>query len=55
MKRFVPVAALLAVADAVAHPGHGKSGFIHFHEFTDGLVIVIGLAVAGLLYWAWKK
>jgi len=55
MKRLFPVATLLAVTDALAHPGHGKPGLIHFHEFSDGLLIVAGLVVAGLLYWAWKE
>ena len=55
MKRFFPVAAVFAAADAVAHPGHGKPGWLHFHESSDGLLIVAGLALAGLLYWAWKK
>ena len=55
MKRFLSAAILVAVTDALAHPGHGKSGFVHFHEFSDGLVIVIGLALAGLFYWVWKK
>jgi hypothetical protein len=40
---------------ASAHPGHGKPGLIHFHEFSDGLLVVAGLAVAALLYWAWKE
>jgi hypothetical protein len=40
---------------ALAHPGHGRAGLLHFHEFSDGLLIVVGLAAAALLYWAWKK
>lgn len=39
----------------LAHPGHGKPGFVHFHEFSDGLMILIGLVAVGLLCWAWKK
>ncbi len=27
----------------------------HFHEFSDGLLVVAGLVAAGLLLWAWKK
>ena len=55
MKRILPVAALLVFTNALAHPGHGRPGLIHFHEFSDGLLIVAGLAVAALLYRAWKK
>ena len=39
----------------LAHPGHGKPGFVHFHEFSDGLMILIGLVAVGLLWRAWKK
>ena len=40
---------------ALAHPGHGKPGFIHFHEFSDGLLIGVVLVAAVLVAWAWKK
>ena len=52
---FSAVPIFLAAAHAFAHPGHGRPGLLHFHEFSDGLLIVVGLAVAGLLYWVWKK
>ena len=56
MNKSIAVAALLSVTEAaLAHPGHGRPGWLHFHEFADGLVIVAALAVAGLIYWAWKK
>jgi hypothetical protein len=46
----------LLFSDVVlAHPGHGRPGLLHFHEFSDGLMILIGLVAVGLLYWAWKK
>ena len=45
----------LVSSSALAHPGHGKPGFIHFHEFSDGLLIGIALAAAVLVAWAWKK
>ena len=52
MRYLIP---LLYSGAALAHPGHGKPGFIHFHEFSDGLVIVSGLIAAFLIYKAWKK
>jgi hypothetical protein len=55
MKRFLPAALFFAATQVLAHPGHGKPGFLHFHEFSDGLLIGIGLVAVGLLYWAWKK
>jgi hypothetical protein len=55
MRRLVILAALFAATNVSAHPGHGRPGWLHFHEFSDGLLIVVGLAVAGLLYWAWKE
>ncbi|HEU5176914.1 MAG TPA: hypothetical protein VFU24_05625 [Burkholderiales bacterium] len=45
----------LVSSSALAHPGHGKPDFIHFHEFSDGLLIGIGLVIAALAAWAWKK
>jgi hypothetical protein len=55
MKELFPTVLLFAVNDALAHPGHGKPGLLHFHEFSDGLMIVVGLVAVGLLCWAWKK
>jgi len=40
---------------ALAHPGHGKPGFLHFHESSDGLMVVALVAAIALLLWAWKK
>ena len=45
----------LVSSTALAHPGHGKTGFVHFHEFSDGLLIAIALVAAVLVAWAWKK
>jgi hypothetical protein len=45
----------LVSSSALAHPGHGKPGFLHFHEFSDGLLIGIALVAAVLVAWAWKK
>ena len=39
----------------LAHPGHGKPGLMHFHEFSDWLLIVDRPGAVGLLCWAWKK
>ncbi len=55
MKQWLRIGLLLVAGDVLAHPGHGKPGFLHFHEFPDGLIIVIGLVAVGLLCWAWKK
>jgi hypothetical protein len=55
MKQLLPIGLLFMVNDVLAHPGHGKPGGLHFHELSDGLMIVIGLVAAGLLCWAWKK
>lgn len=55
MKSFLPIALLLSATHALAHPGHGKPGLLHFHEFSDGLLIVIGVIAVGLLCWAWRK
>jgi len=38
-----------------AHPGHGKPGLLHFHEFSDGLLVVCVVVAAGLSWWARKK
>ena len=54
MKLF-PVGLLFVVSNVFAHPGHGKSGLLHFHEFADGLLIAIGLIAVGLVCWAWRK
>ena len=55
MKSLLAVLLSLKTGLVLAHPGHGKQGLIHFHEFSDGLIVLAGLVVAGLLYWAWKK
>ena len=55
MKQLFATGLVFAVNEALAHPGHGRPGFLHFHEFSDGLIIVIGLVAVGLLSWAWKK
>jgi hypothetical protein len=55
MKPFLAAGFLLVVNDGLAHPGHGKPGLLHFHEFPDGLMILIGLVAVALLCWAWKK
>ena len=55
MKPFLPVALFLSATQALAHPGHGKPGLLHFHEFSDGLLIVVGLVALGVLCWAWRK
>jgi hypothetical protein len=51
--RYLPF--ILFSSSVLAHPGHGKTDFIHFHEFSDGLLIGIALVVAVLVAWAWKK
>ena len=51
--RYLPF--ILFSSSVLAHPGHGKPDFIHFHEFSDGLLIGVGLVVAVLVAWAWKK
>ena len=55
MKSLVSAALYLSATHALAHPGHSRPGWLHFHEFSDGLLIVIGLIALGLLCWAWKK
>ena len=55
MKNPFPVALLFVATQAAAHPGHGKPGFLHFHEFSDGLLILIALVAVGLLCRAWKR
>jgi hypothetical protein len=55
MKPLLPLGLLFAATQALSHPGHGKQGFMHFHEFSDGLMILIGLVAVGLLCWAWKR
>ena len=49
------LALLLFSTAALAHPGHGRDGVFHFHEFSDGILIVAALIAAALLAWAWKK
>ncbi len=51
--RYLPF--ILFSGSVLAHPGHGKPGLLHFHEFSDGLMILIGLVAVGLLCWARKK
>jgi hypothetical protein len=48
---------LAFVSEALlAHPGHGRDGLLHFHEFSDGILIGAGLIAAALLVaWARKK
>ena len=55
MKPFFPAALFLSATHAMAHPGHGRPGWLHFHEFSDGLLIVAALVAVGLLWWAWRK
>jgi hypothetical protein len=55
MKPLFATGILFGVSDVLAHPGHGKPGLLHFHEFPDGLTIAIGLVAVALLCWAWKK
>jgi hypothetical protein len=55
MKQLIPVGLLFYVTQALAHPGHGKPDLLHFHEFSDGLLIGIALVAAVLLAWAWKR
>jgi len=55
MKRLLALSILPIATHTFAHSGHGRPGLIHFHEFSDGLLIVVALAVAGLLYWMWKE
>ena len=51
--RYLPF--ILFSGSVLAHPGHGKADFIHFHEFSDGLLIGIALVAAVLVAWAWKR
>ena len=55
MNRLFPAALLSMATHAIAHPGHGKPGFLHFHEFSDGLMLVAFVAAIALICWAWKK
>ena len=55
MKSLISIALAVAATDSLAHPGHGRPGLWHFHEFSDGLLIAVGLIAAGLLYWSWRK
>jgi len=55
MKPFLPIVFFFAATQALAHPGHGKPGLLHFHEFSDGLLILVGLAAVALLWRAWRK
>jgi len=55
MKCIPAVVSFLVAQTAIAHPGHGKPGLLHFHEFSDGLLVVCVVVAAGLLWWARKK
>jgi hypothetical protein len=55
MKSFLSAGLFFAVTQALAHPGHGKPDLLHFHEFSDGLLILVGLVAVALLWRAWKK
>ena len=55
MKNLFAAGLLFAATHAAAHPGHGKAGFLHFHEFSDGLMVLAFAVAAVLLCWAWKK
>ncbi|MGQ0652494.1 MAG: hypothetical protein ACT4P4_09540 [Betaproteobacteria bacterium] len=45
-------ALLLLPAFALAHPGHGKPGFIHDHALEDLALVLLGVAVVGMVGWA---
>jgi hypothetical protein len=49
MKRLAPSAALLAVSNALAHPGHGAP---ELHVHAEWLLVV---AAVGLLWWIGKR
>ena len=51
--RYLPF--ILFSEFAMAHPGHARPGWVHVHEFSDGILIAVGLVAAGMLYRAWKK
>ena len=51
--RYLPF--ILFSSSVLAHPGHGRPGFLHFHEFSDGLMVVALVAAIALLCGAWKK
>jgi len=60
MKNFFPVGLFLAATQALAHPGHGKPGFVHDHTLADLALILFGLFVVGVAGWAllrfvWRK
>jgi hypothetical protein len=60
MKRFLPAALFLAATQVLAHPGHGKPGFIHDHALADLALILFGILVVGIAGWAllrllWRK
>ena len=43
---------LLLPTLVLAHPGHGKPGFVHDHTLEDLALVLLGLAVVGLAGWA---
>ena len=51
MTQFLPAALLLAATQVLAHPGHGKPGFIHDHTLADLALILFGILVVGLAGW----
>ena len=56
MKHLFFLLSIVLAETALAHPGHGKPGFIHSHEWADAALIVSGLLVAGILCWRlWKR
>jgi hypothetical protein len=55
MKNLLSAGLFFVTTHAAAHPGHGKSGLFHFHEFSDGILMLVALVALGLLCWAWKK
>lgn len=44
MRHLIGIA-LLAPALTLAHPGHGKTGFLHNHTLEDLALVSLGLAV----------
>jgi hypothetical protein len=55
MKNLFAAGLSFAASHAAAHPGHGRPGWLHFHEFSDGLMVVALVAALALAWWAWKK
>jgi hypothetical protein len=55
MKNLFAAGLFFAAAHAAAHTGHGKPGLLHFHEFSDGLMVLTLAAAVAVLWRAWKK